>query len=480
MSPTKNPLEIDNLDDLQQDITLYLARNYLIDFITTTYPNYQAKWFHELICKKCDDFVSGKIKKLMVFMPPQHGKSEIVTRRLIPFILGKDPRTKAALVSFAADKASKFNREIQRIIDDPVYRAIFPKTFLNSSNVVTDRRGSWLRNSVEFETVGYGGGCKCVGVEGPLTGDPVDVGIIDDPIKDHIDAFSPTIRERVWNWYISVFKNRLHNFSRQLIMLTRWHEDDLPGRLLNIEDDWEVISIPRIKEPSDNEYDKRAIGEVLWEEKHSLKNALEAKALSERLFASMQQQRPAPTEGGMFKEKWFRYYTVMPSRFDRIIQSWDCAFKGTTTSDYVVCTIWGKIGADSYLLGMSRGKFDFVETVEQVKAVNKAFPYSQEKLVEEKANGAAVISVLSKQIPGLIPINPEEGKESRAYAVSFVFEAGNVYFPANCQWVKDVEQELKVFPNGKNDDIVDSISQALRWLYIRTGGRLLHMSGIAA
>ena len=124
---------------------------------------------------------------------------------------------------------------------------------------------------------------------------------------------------------------------------------------------------------------------------------------------------------------------------------------------------------------MARGKWDFVETINQFKEVHKAYPMCQEKLVEEKANGAAVISSLKKKIPGLIPICPTESKESRAFAVTFLFEAGNVFFPANCDWVKAIENELKYFDNGKHDDIVDSISQALRWLFLKSTGRMVHM-----
>jgi predicted phage terminase large subunit-like protein len=456
--------EINVPRNFENSINCFLARNYLIDFIGETFKQYSPQWYHELICKKCDDFYSGKIKKLMIFVPPQHGKSEIVTRRLPAYALGKNPKLKIAVVSYASDKASKFNREIQRIIDDEKYKELFPDTFLNNSNVVSNSHGAWLRNSTEFETVGHGGSCKCVGVGGPLTGDPVDIGIIDDPIKDYMDAYSPTVRETVWNWYISVFKNRLHNESRQLIMLTRWHEDDLPGRLLAIEDDWEVISIPRIKENDDNPNDPRKIGEVLWEKKHSLASANESKKLSPRLFASMQQQHPSPAEGNIFQESWFRYYDEPPIRCDEIIISMDCAFKDQSHNDYVAATAWCKVGVESYLLDCIRGHWGFVDTIKQFKMFNEKWQ-PQSKYIEDKANGTAIIEVLKSQIPGIIAINPTESKVARAEAVSFVFEAGNILFPRNAEWLEDYKAELKGFPNSKHNDMVDSTTQALNRLY---------------
>lgn len=472
----QNPNALDVPAGFLSDLVRFLASNYLIDFIMTTFPTYQCKWYHKLLCDKLDALLAGTIKKLMVFMPPQRGKSEIVSRRFPAFALGRNPKLQIAGCSYSSDLAGKFNREVQRIIDDSAYREIFPDVQLNSKNVVSDSSGNWLRNSDVFEIVSHGGSYRGVGVLGPLTGNTVDIGIIDDPIKDRLEAQSETFRNRLWEWYSDVFCTRLHNESRILLTTTRWHEDDLAGRILAKEKDWTVLSLPELREDMTNPDDPRQIDEPLWPERHDLKTTLEIKHKSERTFISMYQQRPAPSAGRMFKKKWFRYYNLMPPRFDRIIQSWDCTFKDTASSDYVVGTIWGKRGADSFLLGMARGKWDFVETVQQIKRVHAMFPACNEKLIEEKANGAAVISMLRQQIPGLVPIIPTESKEARAYAVSFCFESGNVYFPANCPWVSDVEHELLLFPNGRNDDIVDSITQALNRFYLQRVGQALSIA----
>jgi predicted phage terminase large subunit-like protein len=454
-----------------------MAREYLIDFTTFTNPRYQVKWFHEWIADSVDSMLAGDFKNLMVFTPPQHGKTELVSRRTPALVLGKYPETRIVCGTYASSLAGSINRDVQRIMDTPEYAELFPDTQLGGRNVVTDRRQAYVRNSEMFEVVGHRGSFRSVGIGGSLSGFPVDFGDIDDPVKDMMEAGSETVRNSTWDWYNGVYRMRCHNDTHTMLTMTRWNEDDLAGRILQKEDgQWKIISLPYIKEDGGALEDPRQTGEALWPEKHSLEKAMATKANSERVFNALCQQRPAPTEGSLFKEHWFKYYTRMPSRFEEIWMSWDCSFKDTNDSSYVVGTIWGKIGPDSYLLGMARGKWDFVETVKQIKRAVSAFPYCQQKLIEDKANGSAVISVLRREIPGLVPISPIESKESRAYAVSFLFEGGNILFPANCTWVGDIITELKFFPNGKYNDIVDSISQALRWKYISGRSHLRHMA----
>lgn len=432
------------------------ARNFIRDFTLATFPEYQIKWYHDLLCKKLDDLLARKINKLMVFMPPQRGKSELVSRRLPAYALGRNPSLKIAACSYSADLSEKFNREVQRIIDSEAYKRIFPDTYFGKSKTMS-----------LFEIAKYGGEYRSVGVMGPLTGNKVDLGIIDDPIKDRLEAQSETFRNRLWEWYLDVFCTRLHNESVQLITMTRWHEDDLAGRLLSKEGEkWDVLSLPELREDMDNADDPRQIGEPLWPERHSLESVMDIKSMSERTFISMYQQRPSAAEGNIVKESMIRYYVALPT-ISKVVQSWDCAFEDQKTSDYVACTVWGISGNNFYLLYMTRGKWDFVETVRQIKHVCQLFPMTSEKLIERKANGHAIIQFLQGEVQGIIPCDPKEGKEARLYASSFVFEAGNVYFPASMPWVKDVISELLVFPNGKNDDIVDTITQfILRYVTI--------------
>lgn len=409
----------------------------------------------------------------MIFVPPQHGKSELVSRRYPAYLLGRCPTLRIAGCSYSADLAQKFNREVQRIIESTEYQELFPHTKLAGQGIADGR--TWQRNSDCFEVVGHGGQYNSVGVMGPLTGKSVDFGIIDDPVKDQLEAASSTYRSRVWEWYTDVFCTRLHNESRVLLTMTRWHEDDLAGRILASEGDkWAVLRLPAIKEDNDNAEDPRAIGDALWPEKHSADSILAAKSRSERTYASLYQQRPAPSEGGLFKRDWWRFWDRLPP-MDRIITSWDCTFKESGSS-YVVGQVWGKSGSNAYLIDQVRGKWDFPETANQVRDLRARYPQAREHVIEEKANGAAIIAFLRKEIPGMIAVNPTESKEARASAVSYVVESGNVYLPQDAPYKNELMHELSVFPNGANDDMVDSLGQALSRFYSRNPMR----AGMAA
>ena len=268
-----------------------LARRNFKDFILYTKPEYHFNWHHEVITSKLERFARVEIKKLMLFVPPQHGKSELSTRRLPAFMLGLNPNQKIAICSYSATMASSFNRDIQRIIDDKPYSDVFPKTTLNENSAINPSKNTYLRNSETFEIIGHNGFVKTVGVGGSLTGTPVDIGIIDDPFKDREEAMSNTIREKVYNWYTDVFSTRLHNDSQQLIIMTRWHQDDLAGRILQTDNDWEVVIFQAIKE-RENKNDPRQIGEALWPEKHSLERLLKIKQDTPITFNSLYQQEP--------------------------------------------------------------------------------------------------------------------------------------------------------------------------------------------
>lgn len=279
------------------------ARRKFRDFVAYTKPDYQFNWHHEAICAKLDAFARGNIKKLMLFVPPQHGKSELCTRRFPSFKLGIAPATKIAICSYSDTLATAFNRDIQRIIDDLPYHEVFPGTYLNSSNVVSSSKNDFLRNANIFETVGHRGFVKTVGVGGSLTGTPVDLGIIDDPFKDREEAMSNTIREKVYNWYTDVFCTRLHNDSQQLVIMTRWHQDDLAGRILQKDSDWEVVTFQAIKE-RENKDDPRPIGSALWPEKHSLERLIKIRDDSPLTFNSLYQQEPRVSKEALVFPEW--------------------------------------------------------------------------------------------------------------------------------------------------------------------------------
>jgi hypothetical protein len=232
----------------------------------------------------------------MVFMPPQHGKSELVSRRFPAFYLGKFPKTKIILASYSDDLVSTFNRDCQRIIDDESYKDVFPGTNLAGNSRGGDR---WLRNSSLFEIVDHGGFLKTVGVGGSLTGTPADVGIIDDPVKDSIEATSDTYKRRNWDWYNDVFLTRLHNRSQILLTMTRWDSDDLAGMILKHEPEkWAILKLPAINEHGESENDPRSRGEALWPDQHSKERLLDVQKMSKRTFAALYQQDPSPVQTG--------------------------------------------------------------------------------------------------------------------------------------------------------------------------------------
>lgn len=282
-----------------------LASRHLKDFIEFTKPDYSFNWHHERMCQKVDDFVNGKIKKLLIFAPPQHGKSEVTTRRAPAYILGKDPRLRLAVISATKELAMAFNRDIQRIIDDKEYHKVFPETYLNKSNVVSNSKSKYVRNATMFETVPYKGSVRTVGIKGQLTGFPVDVAIFDDLYKDRSDALSRKHQQNVRNFWDYVLIPRLHNDSKIMGTFTRWSEDDLGGFLMETDTGWTVVSLPAIKDKEDPA-DPRKMGEALWPERHSLERLLDIKKKSPITFVSLYQQRPqAPNE-----VKVFRYHLI--------------------------------------------------------------------------------------------------------------------------------------------------------------------------
>ena len=301
-----------------------LGERNLLSFTRHTLPSFVPAPFHLAYYEVLTRFAMGEIKKLMITMPPQHGKSEGATRRLPAFVLGQDPDKRIAIVSYNAIKARKFNRELQRIMDDDRYYELFPQTLLagQASYQEQGRRSrNYARNSDECEIVGYQGSFKTIGVGGSLTGEPVDMLIMDDLYKDASSAWSPVIRQNVADWYDTVASTRLHNDSQQLLVFTRWHMEDLAGRLLEQEgvydpienpQGWLLVSFPAIQNRPPSEQDPRAEGEPLWPERHSLEKLLEIKGRSPTVFESLYQQNPQPSQGLMYEE--FNCYTDLPSR----------------------------------------------------------------------------------------------------------------------------------------------------------------------
>jgi predicted phage terminase large subunit-like protein len=428
----------------------------------------------------------------MVFCPPQHGKSELVSRRLPAFMLGKNPNLKIAGASYSADLSQSFNREVQRIIQDPAYAELFPGTRLNDSNVKTSAKGSWLRNADIFEVVGSRGFYKSVGVGGPLTGTPVDIAIIDDPVKDAVEANSATYRNRVWDWYSTVLETRLHNASQVLITLTRWHEDDLAGRLLDFAkagkgEPWVVLTLPAIKEDNSNPEDPRQIGEALWESRHSKQKILNAKSKSEKTFASLYQQRPAPEDGGMLKRDWWQF--ISKADFEKLARNaprkaWiDGAYTAKQENDpsgfMATCFIQNKlyiIAAESHRLEFPEFRQKTIDFATEQGITNRGIIN-----IEPKASGLSVIQALQREtllpvkafkFPKGAGISMQDDKVTRISASSSFIESGRVVLVQG-NWNEAFITQCTIFPNGKHDEYIDMLAMACADSFLQKGERFI-------
>lgn len=222
---------------LIQEARRELARRHMSDFVLYVDRNYQMNWHHQLLCEYLDRLAQKEIRRLMVFMPPRHGKSELVSRKFPAFLLGNKPDTSIISCSYASDLASRMNRDVQRLIDSPEYEQLFPNSRLFGKNIRSTARGSYLRNSDIFEIVNHRGVYRSAGVGGGITGMGGEYIIIDDPVKNREEADSATYREKVYNWYTSTLYTRLEKDGCILLTLTRWHEDDLAGKLLKASED---------------------------------------------------------------------------------------------------------------------------------------------------------------------------------------------------------------------------------------------------
>ena len=456
------------------------AAHGLAPFILYMMPTYQMGWVHREICIELDKFlqavIEGRSPRLMITMPPRHGKSQIASRMFPAYALGRYPDLSFIATSYSSDLASRMNRDVQRIIESERYRTLFPETTLFGKNIRTIASGAWMRNSDIFEIVGHEGVYRSAGVGGGVTGMGAHCAIVDDAFKDRASADSPTIRENIWDWYTSTLYTRLAPGGGVIIINTRWHMDDLSGRLLEAArtgegDQWRVVNFPAIAE---HDEPHRKAGEALHPERYPLEQLLKIKAaIGSRDWAALYQQHPTPDGGTIFRQEWLRYWAPkdIPNRFEVVTMSWDMTFKDSDSSDYVVGQVWGKHGARFFLLDQVRGRWSFTETVEQFTRLSEKWPMCTRKYIEDKANGPAVIDTLKHKIGGIIPVEPDGSKTARAYAVTPLLEAGNVFLPqpGMAPWVSDLQAELLQFPSAAHDDQVDALTQALRMLTMKPG-----------
>jgi predicted phage terminase large subunit-like protein len=420
----------------------------------THHGNYKVAKHHQLICNALERIEKGSLKRLMIFMPPRHGKSQTVSETFPSWFIGRDPKRRVIATSYGDTLSRQFGRKNRAKLEE-FGRDIFGVELAKDNNQTTN-----------FSIAGNTGGALFSGLGGSLTGHGAHLLIADDLFKNRMEANSSVYRDRIYDEYRNSMLTRLTSDGAVIIINTRWHEDDLCGRILKEEaDKWEVISLPA--EAEENDALGRNIGDPLWSEQGFDKAWIDEtkRSVGSQSWNALYQQRPSAMEGNIIKRSWFQFYKQAPT-FEEQIISVDATFKDKADTDFCVLQVWGRKGADKYLLDQVRERMGFTSTVTAIRTLNAKHPKAHTKLIEDKANGSAIIDFLKHEISGLIPVEPQGGKVARAYAVQPTIEAGNVFIPdpTLAPWVHDFIEECASFPNGAHDDQVDCMTQALNRL----------------
>jgi predicted phage terminase large subunit-like protein len=417
--------------------------------------------------------------RLIVTMPPQEGKSTRVAKDFVLWALVQNPDTRCVVASYGQDLANRNGRAVRRAITEHPTLGL---TVAADNGAVND-----------WTIADHAGGVLSRGVGSGLTGRPADLMVIDDPIKDRSEADSEVYRRSVWDWWTDVASTRLAPGATCVVILTRWHEDDLAGRLLAAEDGhrWRVLNIPAQADhdPSKGQTDilGRHPGEYMASARRRTREQWDAIRVSKpaRTWQAMYQGRPSAAAGTLFlRDQWARYSTplwverangqkIIPGRLGadvgiELVQSWDMSFKDKDTSDFVVGQVWLRHGVDVYLLDRVKGRWGFTDTSQALRSVTSVWPQATAKLIEDTANGPAIMNALRSTVGGMIPVTPEGSKYARAEAVHPFVVAQNVHLPDPelCPWVGEFIEECAGFPNAAHDDDVDAFTQAVHRLLL--------------
>lgn len=410
------------------------------------YAKYEVALHHKLIAKKLQDLEQRKIKRLMVFMPPRHGKSFLISQMFPAWYLGRNPEHQVIFTTYNQEIASDFGRKVRNMMAEPIFQSVFPEVQISDDSSSNKR----------FHT-NKGGVYYSVGAGGPLTSRGGDLILIDDIHKSKEEVDSIVVRKTIHDWFGSTLYTRLMPNAVMVLVQTRWREDDLPGRLLEEQgSEWDILNLPALSDTH----------EALWPTRFPVDTLLNIKkTIGSREFEALYQQRPTAQEGNIIKRPWLKFYDTHPEirSFDQVIQSWDLTFTGKSTSDYVVGQVWGAKGPDRYLLDQERGQYGMTETLQAIQMMTKKWPHSSIKVIEAKANGPAVEDVLRRTMQGIVLWEPQGDKVARCNAIAPIFESGHVYLPNASKyfWVQDAIEEICTFPNGAHDDVVDSMTMAL-------------------
>lgn len=437
----------------------YLAYVYGTQWIPTRMSTYIADRVQEFI----ETDTGHAYDILVIETPPQHGKSMTITESLPSYYLGRYPTQRVIEASYNDEYAERFCRRNKEKIRR------FGKNLFNIS--IGD-----INRVTEFELDNHRGRMISRGIQSGITGNPANLIIIDDPVKNRTEADSETFRNRVWDEWQNSLKTRLAAGAKVILIMTPWHEDDLAARLLSSEHNISLLRLP--VEAEENDPLGRAPGEALcpelgkdnkWLKDFKPSYILDPLA-GHRAWEALYMCSPRVEGGNLIKRSWWRFFKddELPEHFGSMLISVDAAFKKTDTSDFVAITVWAKWRSNYYCLYCLNRQMDFVETIQSIQFAQKLYPMAQRVLIEDKANGSAISNVLSRSM-FVVPVIPRGGKVARLNSVSPAIESGHVYLPETAPWVESFIDQFSAFPAGKHDDMVDSTTQALSFMLFTTG-----------
>lgn len=474
----ENVLDVyNNLSDqekkaLHEEIKKQKIRDNYINYLKYIYPDYKVTKFHALISsifqRAIEKAEKGEIVKICLSCPPQHGKSKTVTETLPSWFIGRNPDLRCIVTGYNADIAERFGDRNRQLI-----KTYGQKLFGISISDSQDNKTLWNIDK-------HDGGMLAAGILGGITGNPGALIIVDDPFKNGNEANNPELRQKIWDTFVDSVMTRCRAAGCVVIVIhTRWHEDDLIGRLSKT-GEWVIVNFPCVWEKGEDKLLHRKVGETLCPELGFNANwavSME-KMLGKKKWNALYQGNPLIEGGNIIKRSDIRYYdkSTEPTTYEEIVLSCDLTFGGTNTSNDPYCmSLWGRNGGDHYLLKVWDKKANFTDTLKTLRIICNEHPQLKKKIIEKKANGQATIDMLGREIGGFVPYDPKSSsKEDRLRSVSAYFEGGNIHFPSE-EIMPNVENyitQLLQFPSGEHDDFVDTTSQYLLNYEYRYNGKI--------